>query len=64
MFFFNGKYEGGMVHGKCPHVIVFANEEPDYNKMTDNRFIVRNIRGGETPADASALPGTRSVLTP
>jgi len=43
MFFFSGKYEGGMVHGKCPHVIIFANEEPDYTKMSNDRFIVRNI---------------------
>jgi len=43
MFFFSGKYEGGDVHGKCPHVICFANEEPCYAKMTSNRFVVKNI---------------------
>lgn len=43
MFFFSGKYEGGNVFGRCPHVIVFANEEPCYEKMTENRFVVRNI---------------------
>jgi len=43
MFFFSGKYEGGMVHGKCPHVVIFANEEPDYKKMSPDRFIVKNI---------------------
>lgn len=43
MFFFSGKFKGGMVCGKCPHVLVFANEEPCYNKMTENRFIVKRI---------------------
>lgn len=43
MFFFSGKYEGGMVCGKCPHVLVFANEEPCYEQMTENRFVVKRI---------------------
>jgi len=43
MFFFSGKYEGGMVCGPCPHVLVFANEEPDYSKMSKDRFVVKNI---------------------
>ncbi len=30
MFFFSGKYEGGMVCNANPHVIVFANSEPEY----------------------------------
>lgn len=28
MFFFSGKYEGGMVCGASPHVLVFSNQEP------------------------------------
>jgi len=43
MFFYSGKYEGGMVCGASPHVIIFANEEPDYNKMSSDRFKVRRI---------------------
>lgn len=43
MFFFSGKYEGGMVCGPNPHVIVFANSEPNYDKMSLDRFIVNNI---------------------
>lgn len=42
MFFYSGKYEGGMVDGNQPHLIVFANVEPDFEKMTD-RFIVKRI---------------------
>lgn len=43
MFFFSGKYEGGMVCGPPPHVIVFANQEPDYSKMSNDRFVVYEI---------------------
>jgi hypothetical protein len=28
MLFYSGKYEGGMVCGKCPHIIIFANSPP------------------------------------
>lgn len=43
MFFFSGKYEGGMVCGKNPHVIVFANREPDYNECSLDRWKVKKI---------------------
>lgn len=43
MFFFSGKYEGGMVCGACPHVFIFANEEPDKDKMSSDRFKVHRI---------------------
>lgn len=43
MFFFSGKYEGGMVCGACPHVFIFANEEPDKTKMSSDRFKVHRI---------------------
>lgn len=43
MFFFSGKYEGGMVCGANPHVIIFANEEPHYEKMSGDRWKVYNI---------------------
>ena len=38
MFFFSGKYEGGMVCGKNPHLLIFANEAPDYYKMSEDRW--------------------------
>ncbi|AXQ66127.1 MAG: putative viral replication protein [Circoviridae sp.] len=43
MFFFSGKYEGGMVCGKNPHVLIFANEEPQYDKMSADRWKVYNV---------------------
>lgn len=43
MFFFSGKYEGGMVCGMCPHVLVFANEPPNLSKLSDDRWVVREI---------------------
>lgn len=43
MYFYSGKYEGGMVCGPNPHVIVFANEEPDYDKMSSDRWSVHDI---------------------
>jgi len=45
MFFFSGKYEGGMVCGQCPHVYIFANSEPDRSRMSADRWLVRQIEG-------------------
>jgi len=41
MFFFSGKYEGGMVDGNPPHLIVFANEPPDQSKMSADRWDIK-----------------------
>lgn len=38
MFFFSGKYESGMICGKCPHVLCFSNEEPPVGKMSFDRW--------------------------
>lgn len=43
MLFFSGKYEGGMVCGNPPHLIVFANCEPTCNEEFKKRVIIRNI---------------------
>jgi len=43
MFFFSGKYEGGMMCGPCPHVLIFANEAPDASKMTEGRFVTKRL---------------------
>lgn len=45
MFFFSGKYEGGMVCGPCPHVYIFANSEPNRENLSDDRWRVRKIDG-------------------
>lgn len=43
MFFFSGKYEGGMICDRSPHVLIFANEEPYYEKMSGDRWKVYNV---------------------
>lgn len=40
---FSSKYNSQMkILTRVPHVIVFCNEEPDYNKMTNDRFVIRS----------------------
>lgn len=43
MYFYSGKYEGGMVCGPCPHLFVFANCEPNLNMCSADRWVVREI---------------------
>lgn len=43
MYFYSGKYEGGMVCGPCPHLFVFANVEPNLEMCSEDRWIVREI---------------------
>lgn len=40
MFFYSGKYEGGMVCGPSPHVMIFANEEPEFGNCSADRWNV------------------------
>lgn len=42
-FFFSGKYEGGMCIFNSPHVIIFANEEPDNNAFSNDRWQIHRI---------------------
>ncbi len=50
MFFYSGKYEGGMICGPRPMFIVMSNEEPIYDKMSSDRWDVKNI-GNEKNLD-------------
>lgn len=43
-FFYSGKYEGGMVRFNSPHILCFANEDPDTDELSEDRWIVRNLR--------------------
>lgn len=43
MLFYSGKYEGTIVNGPRPHVIIFANSKPDYDKFSDDRWKVARI---------------------
>lgn len=48
MFFYSSKYEGGMVCGPPPHVVCFANCEPDYSLMSRDRWQVMNLAHDNT----------------
>lgn len=41
--FFSGKYEGGMCIFNAPHIVVMSNAEPDLDKMSADRWDVREI---------------------
>lgn len=43
MYFYSGKFEGGMVCGNPPHVFVFSNIEPLEYKMSGDRWVIKNI---------------------
>lgn len=44
MYFYSGKYEGGMVNGNSPHLIVFANEPPQKDKLSSDRWEIYEIQ--------------------
>lgn len=44
MFFFSGKYEGGMVCGNPPHLLIMANQPPIREKMSADRWKVFRIQ--------------------
>lgn len=50
MFFFSGKYEGSEICGPPPHMIVCSNDEPIYEMMSKDRFVVRHIEGTAQPS--------------
>ena len=43
MFFYSGKYEGGMICGNPPHLFIFANMEPDFEKLSNDRWVIKKI---------------------
>uniref|UniRef100_UPI00404850B0 hypothetical protein n=1 Tax=Yoonia sp. TaxID=2212373 RepID=UPI00404850B0 len=54
MFFYSGKYEGGMICGKNPHLLIFANNPPE----TENKkFIVKCLDNSEGDACLCAPSG-------
>lgn len=43
MVFYSGKYEGAMICGNAPHLIIFANEPPYFEKLSEDRWSVWEI---------------------
>ena len=41
--FFSSKYECEMVIGNSPHLIIFANEGPNITKMSEDRWVIKEI---------------------
>lgn len=41
--FFSAKYESGMVCMNSPHFICFANREPEREKMSADRWVIKEI---------------------
>lgn len=47
MLFYSGKYEGGMVVGNKPFILVFANDHLDYEKMSEDRWNIHEISNAD-----------------
>lgn len=43
MLFYSGKYEGTMVCGPNPHVLILANDRPETFKMSDDRWKIGRL---------------------
>ena len=43
MFFFSGKYEGGMICGANPHVIIMANYYPETSMLSKDRWVIKEL---------------------
>lgn len=42
--FFNNKYESGMVRYRQPHVLVFANWRPELGSLSEDRWVINEIK--------------------
>ncbi len=49
--FFSSKYESGMCRFNRPHVICFANEPPRVERMSKDRWVIRNLKKNEVDED-------------
>lgn len=43
MFFYSGKYEGLMVDGNPPHLVIFSNELPENCKLSEDRWDIECV---------------------
>lgn len=60
--FYSGKYEGGTVCAPCPHVYVFCNFPPDYEKLSQDRWHVVQIDAERSRASEAPLPPALSAV--
>jgi len=49
--FFSGKYECCQVIMNCPHVLIFANTEPERYKLSSDRWNIVEINSEFEPSD-------------
>jgi len=54
MFFYSGKYEGGMVCGNAPHLLILANAPPKESKLSMDRWDIVCIDPENAPIDNSS----------
>lgn len=63
MYFHSSKYEGEVVCGNTPHLFVFANHPPDEEKMSVDRWDIREILrpAAELPISTKSASGGASA---
>lgn len=59
--FFSGKYESNQVIMNSPHIIIFANAEPNTSKLSEDRWHIVNIMNPLEENDCSTQRSTSSV---
>lgn len=60
--FFNGKYESSMVRYNKPHILVFANCEPDYESLSPDRWDVTQLDPPIVEIQPENDPGLREQI--
>lgn len=53
--FFSGKYEGGMKAFTPPHVVFFANQDPDTTKWSADRLVYRRLEAADLAVDPAGV---------
>lgn len=48
---FSGKYESGMCLFDPPHILIFANEEPDYRKLSGDRWRITHLQSKQCDSE-------------